>query len=686
MLPTATPISAVSAFRRKFRPWSQGAAAFVSLLAVTPAPARAELPPLIPRQVLFGNAAKATPHLSPDGTRLAYLANSDKGVSNVWVQTLGKDDARMVTREKHRGVYNYQWAPDGRHLLYRQDADGDENWHVFSSNLDTGLVRDLTPFQGVRAQDLLTSPKHPTQILVGLNIRDRRVSDMYRIDLTTGAVTLEAQNPGDVLSWTTGADFVIRAATAFGGDSAQTTIRVRDNAGSPWRDLLTIPFERSSIYGQVNGGSLVASFSTDGKGLWVVTAGGANTTRLIEVDLKTGQEIRSLASDPRADVEYEVISSALFRPMVLTDPATGSLQAVAFNYTKLEWKATDPAIQPDLDTLRGVNPGEVQVIDRVRGDSLWLVQVSSPTDPGTYFLYDRPAKEASLLFAAQPELSKYALAPCEPVIVKARDGLDLVCYLTTPVGLPRKGLPLLLYPHGGPWWRDRWEFDPMAQLAANRGYAVLQVEYRGSIGFGLKHLNAGNRQFGDQGVLADLLDAVRWAVDSGLADPKRLGVMGGSAGGYLTLCCVAFHPEVFACAVDIVGPSDGKTQLEVIPEYWKPVKRRWVLRFGDAEHDEELNRRISPLYHAKAIRTPLLIGHGLNDPRVHIAESNQIVKALRENQRPVTLVVYPDEGHGFTRPENNQDFFGRMEEFLAQYLGGRKEPWRKVPGSTAEVR
>lgn len=656
-----------------------------SVLGLTAIPVHAGELPLIPRKVLFGNPVRTAPQLSPDGRRLAYLANSPQEVSNVWVQTLGKKDDRMVTQDKHRGIYNYEWAADGRHILYQQDADGDENWHVFSVDLDNHQVRDLTPFQGVRAQNLLTSSRRPTDILVGLNLRDRRVADMYRIDLNTGAVTLEAKNPGDVLSWETDEDFAIRAATAFDAQSARTTVRVRDAARGPWRDLLTLPFERCHFYGQVNGGSIVAGFAPGGKAVWVVTAADGDKTRLVEMDLRTGRPTHVLASDSRCDVEY-AIGAANMRPEVVTDPKTGRLQAVAFYFTRLQWKVVDPAVRADFKALGQAHPGNLRILGRARHDTLWLVQYSSPTQPAAYFLYDRTTRKTEPLFAAQPDLAKYTLAPCEPVVIKSRDGLDLVCYLTTPASGPRNGLPLMLFPHGGPWWRDRWEFDPWAQLVANRGYAVLQVEYRGSTGFGLKFLNASTRQFGDQAVLRDLLDAVKWATDSGLADPKRIGAMGGSGGGYLTLCCLAYHPDLFACGVDLVGPSSVKTLLESIPAYWKPVKRRWVLRMGDAEHDEALNRRISPLYHSDRIRAPLLIGQGKNDPRVHMREAEQIVEALRKQKKPVTLVVYPDEGHGFARPENNLDFFGRVEEFLAKHLGGRKEPWRKVPGSTAEVR
>lgn len=649
-------------------------------------PVRADLPPLIPRKVLFGNPRRAGYELSPDGTRLAYVAPSEKGVANVWVQKLGKDNARMVTQDTHRGIGGFRWAEDGRHILYRQDRDGDENWHIYSVDLDQDLVRDLTPFLGVRAQGFHTSSKQPNEILVDLNIRDRRVFDVHRVNLDTGAVTLEAQNPGDVLSWTTDENFVVRACTVFGGEDAHTTIRVRDDAKSPWRDLITIPFTDCCFYGQVNGGSLIAGFAPEGKSLYVVDCLGGDRTRLVEVDAQNGKELREIASDPRSDVEYNA-DLITFTPMVMADPASGRIQAVAFNYEKLEWKVTDPAVAADFDALRQADKGTFFVLDRTEHDSRWLVFYTRPDAPQAYYLYDRPRKKLEPLFVDRPELSKYKLADKEPVTVKSRDGLDLLCYLTVPPRVEKKNLPFILLPHGGPWWRDRWDFDPWVQQLANRGYAVLQPEYRGSTGFGKKFLNASTRQYGDAAIMRDYLDVIKWAVDSGLADRDRLAVMGGSGGGYATLCCIAFHPEVgWKCAVDLVGPSSVRTLQQSIPAYWKPVKQRWLLRMGDAETDDAFNEAVSPLYHAGNIKAPLLIGQGKNDPRVNIREAEQMAKAMRDKGLPVTLLVYPDEGHGFARPENNIDFFGRMEEFLAKHLGGTKEPWEKVPGATGEER
>lgn len=656
----------------------------VSLLAGVSS-ARAELPPLIPRTVLFGNPVRTAPALSPDGTRLGWIAPSDKGVSNVWVQTLDKDDARMVTNDRRRGIYGFRWAADGKHILFEQDGDGDENWHLFSTDLDGGLVRDLTPFLGVRVQNVVTSAKRPGEVLAGLNIRDRRVFDMYRIDLATGAVKLDTKNPGDVLSWTTDENFVIRAATAF-DDACRTIVRVRDGHDAPWRDLLVSPFEDSPQYGQMAGGNLIVGFTADGKGLHVVSPLGADTTRLVLLDTKTGKELRELAADPCSDVEYFIGQGVAATPAVLTDPATGKPQAVAFNHHRIEWKVIDPALADDFKALAAARPGDFIVVDRDAKDARWLVLYVADDRSNSHCWYDRATKTVRLLFEDQPALQKYTLARMKPLTVRTADGLDLVCYLTLPPGLEEKKLPLVLLPHGGPWWRDRWGFDPFVQHLANRGYAVLQVNFRCSAGFGKKFLNAGNGQYGDGAVLGDLGTALRHVIDKGIVDPKRVGVAGGSFGGYATLAEVAFHPDRYACAVDIVGPSNLKTLFAAMPSYWKPIKQRWVRRMGDVENDDVLNRRLSPLFHADNIRAPLLIGHGAHDPRVGLAESEAIVKAVRDRKGAVEFVVYPDEGHGWARPENNLDFSGRMEAFLARHLGGRAETWQKVPGSSAEVR
>lgn len=645
-------------------PFVWGAAGL--LLAAAAAPALAQLPPLIPREVLFGNPVKASPQISPDGTRLSYLAPSDKGVLNVWVKTIGKEDDAMVTNDTHRGIRFHVWAETGNHILYIQDVGGDENFHVYAADLATRVVRDLTPFQGIRAQGILTDKHHPNQILVGLNLRDRRLFDMHRIDLTTGAVIPDTVNPGDVLGWMTDASFQIRGAMAMNPLDGSTTLRVRDTVASEWRDLATWPFGE-------NGGGV--AFTADGKGIIATSSLGSDTTRLVVLDAASGKELSTLASNPRCDVGG-----------VMIHPDTRAIQAVGFNYMRNEWTVLDPSIAKDFQALTELHRGDFGIVSRTRADDRWLVAYTVDNGPVAWYAWDRSEQRGELLFVNQPELEKYTLAAMEPVVITARDGLELVSYLTLPVGVEHRKLPLVLNVHGGPWARDGWGYRPEAQWLANRGYATLQVNFRGSTGFGKQFLNAGNLQWGVGTMQHDLTDAVKWAVEKGIADPKRVCIYGGSYGGYATLAGLTFTPELYACGVDIVGPSNVKTLLAAIPPYWAPMRATFRLRVGDVENDEEFNRKISPYYHAGNVRAPLIIAQGANDPRVNIHESDQMVEAMRARELPVTYVVYPDEGHGFARPENRLDFYGRVDEFLATHLGGRAEPWREVPGAAVELR
>lgn len=635
--------------------------------------------PLIPRQLLFGNPERTNPQLSPDGTQIAWLAPDKNGVQNIWARPVSVEQPRLITNEPTHPIFWYVWGADSKHLLYLQDNGGDELNHLFSADLESGNVRDLTPFRGVRAQNILTSERQPKYVLAGLNLRDRKVFDMYRIDLESGAVTLEAKNPGDVLTWSTDADFVIRAATVFTA-TAQTVIRVRDAAGQPWRDLVVMPFEHAPFDGQVVEGSLVAAFAPDGKSLIIHSALHSDKGRLVRVDAKSGAELGVVAEDLQSDIDNDGN-----HPAVLVNPQTQQIVAARFDYTSPHWTFLDTSLAADFERIGREAPGFMQIVSSDRAAKIWILNSSRSDAPDAYFVWDRAAKKLTPLFSDNPALLRYTLAPKKAVVIKARDGLPLVSYLTIPPGAEPKKLPLVLDIHGGPWFRWGDEFDPEVQLLANRGYAVLQVNYRGSTGYGLSFLNAGTNQWG-RGTQLDLYDAVQWAIDQGIADPKRIAALGWSGGGYGTLNALEQRPDLFRCGVDGVGPADIATLFKSFPPYWGGILVRWRLRVGDVEHDAELNRLISPLYHVDAIRAPLLIGQGQNDPRVTIANVDAIVKALRDAKREVTYVVYPDEGHGFGRPENNLDFYGRAEEFLAHNLGGRAEPWVKIEGASAEVR
>jgi len=628
--------------------------------------AQAGEPELIPRDVIFGNPVKSSPQISPDGTRISYLAPSAEGVLNVWARSVDGGEAEQVTNDTKRGIRGYGWSEDSKAIMYIQDFGGDENWHVYQANLESKVVRDLTPFQGIRAQGMMSDRHHPNELLVGLNLRDRRVFDMYRIDLTTGAVVLDTENPGDVLAWTTDADFVIRGAVATNPMDGSTILRVRDAKGQPWRDLLHWPFGE-------NGGPL--DFTADGKALYVETSIGADTTRLVKLSLADGKELETLAQNDKVDVGAVVIH-----------PDTHVVQAVGFNYLKNEWTVLDSSIKGDFDYLGTLQRGEFGVGSRTLDDGRWVVAYDTDDGPVTWYLYDRGKKKAEKLFVSRPELENYTLATMEPVVIKARDGLEMVGFLTVPPGKEAKNLPLVLNVHGGPWARDAWGYNGESQWFANRGYATLQLNFRASTGYGKNFLNAGNGEWGVGAMQHDLTDAVNWAIEQGIADPKKVAIYGGSYGGYATLAGLAFTPGLYCCGVDIVGPSNMQTLFASIPPYWAPLKKQLVLRVGDVEGDDEYNRKISPLFHADKIVRPLIIAQGANDPRVNIREADQMVEAMRARKMEVGYVVYPDEGHGFARPENRLDFYGRAEEFLGKHLGGRVEPWSEVEGSSAEAR
>ena len=642
--------------------------AVVSVLGA-PMSSRAELPPLIPRDILFGNPEKVNPLISPDGARLAWIAPDKKNVLQVWVKTIGKDDDKTVTADPKRGIRQFFWAENSKMLVYMQDSDGDENFHLFGVDLASGNVRDLTPFQGVKAQTTAVDPNFPDTILVALNLRNRALFDVYRLDLNSGALVLDTVNPGDVMGWVADPQLQVRAAQATTPEGG-VVIRIRDDSSSAFRPWLEAGPEDALTLQALD-------FSADGKSLHLISALGRDTAAVVKKDLAGGGETELAASaDDDADG-------------VLIHPRTHVVQAVKFSPGRSTWKVLDPSIQADLDGIAKLHEGDFSVVNRDNADKTWLVSFSSDRGPVAYYAWHRGAGKGTFLFVHQPKLEGLRLAEMKPISIKARDGLNLRGYLTLPVGAEPRGLPMVLMVHGGPWGRDHWGYNPSAQWFANRGYACLMVNFRSSTGYGKAFLNAGNKQWGKT-MHDDLIDACNWAVAQGYADPKKIAIFGGSYGGYAALAGVTFTPDFFACAVDIVGPSNLKTLIGTIPPYWKPMRSMFDVRVGnvDDSKDAELIKEASPLFKADKIRRPLLIGQGANDPRVKQAEAEQIVAAIEKNGGRVSYVLYPDEGHGFARPENRIDFNARAEAFLAENLGGRCEPvaGEKFPGSTAVIR
>lgn len=628
---------------------------------------------LIARDALFGNPERANVQISPDGKYLSWVAAVD-GVLNVWVAPADNpSQARAVTQDKARGIRSYFWSYQPDTLLYLRDSGGDEDFHLYAVDLKTGQAKDLTPFPKTTAQVAGVSPKHPGTILVGMNDRDAQWHDIYKVDLASGNRTLLEKNEAQIAGYIADADYTLKYAQRSRPDGGADVLR--RGANGAWEKFDDIPFE--DVLTTSPGG-----LTLDGKTLYFTDSRGRNTAALFAIDVASGKRTLVL-EDARADVGG-----------TLADPATGKVQAVSVDYLRDEWKVVDPAIRADLEKLEAIGPGNVSVNTRTLDDNTWIVAYSAAEAPLVYYRYDRGTGTLTKLFSARPKLEGKPLVPQWPVEIASRDNKTLVSYLTLPRsadtnsdGKAETPVPLVLLVHGGPWARDSYGYGSYNQWLANRGYAVLSVNFRGSTGFGKDFTNAGNGEWAGK-MHDDLIDAVQWAVKQGVTTQDQVAIMGGSYGGYATLTGLTFTPDAFACGVDIVGPSNLNTLLSTVPPYWASFFEQLAKRMGDPRTDagkKWLTER-SPLTRADQIKKPLLIGQGANDPRVKQAESDQIVKAMQAKNIPVTYVLFPDEGHGFARPENNKAFNAVTEGFLAQCLGGRAEPIGKdFTGSSISV-
>jgi dipeptidyl aminopeptidase/acylaminoacyl peptidase len=606
--------------------------------------------PLVPREIIFGNPERVAPCIAPDGRRLAWIAPHE-GVLNVWVGDTDLTDARVVTDDRDRGIRSVAWAHDGRHLLYIQDEGGDENWRLHAVDLASGTDRDLTPFDDVQARVSALDRAFPDDVLVELNRDNPELHDVYRLHLPTGELEKVFDNPGFVMS-VVDADFQVRAGVSPTADGGMT-IMVRETPDADWRTLIDVPAEDALATGPV-------TFTQDGKALWLLSSMDANAGRLLRHDLTTG-EPTLVAADPFYDVTD-----------VRLHPDTREVQWVSFLRERLHHEVIDPSVADDLAFLDEAEHGDLQVLDEDHADRTWVVAYVRDDGPTRYHLYDRDQRGLTFLFEDRPALAPYDLAPMEPVRFPARDGLELHGYLSAPPGVEARNLPMVLLVHGGPWHRDAWGYHPEVQWLTNRGYLVLQVNFRGSTGYGKAHLNAGDREWAGA-MHDDLVDAVRWVVDRGDADPARVAIYGGSYGGYAALVGATFTPELFACGIDLVGPSNLKTLIESVPPYWQPMIVQFHNRVGNPETEEDFLWERSPLSRVDQVSIPLLIAQGANDPRVKQAESEQFVAALRERGIDHEYLLFEDEGHGFAKPENRMRFYAAMESFLATHLGGREE-------------
>lgn len=614
---------------------------------------------LIPRTVFFGNPDKASVQISPDGKYIAYIAPRD-GVLNVWVAPHENlNAAQPITDDKGRGIRFYTWAYTNQHILYIQDKGGDENWRLFSVDVVSGETKDLTPFEGVQTQMKKADPQFPNEIIIGINNRVPEWHDVYRLNIITGEMTLLEQNDG-FAQIIVDDDYQKRLAYKMMPNGGLDVFIA--NASGDWESWDEIPAEDVIT-------TNIVGLDKSGQTVFLKDSRGRNTSALVALSLVDKQSTL-MAENALADAED-----------VVRHPTKKHIQAVSFVHERKLWQILDEGIEADFAYLRSVADGDMEVVSRTLDDKTWIVLYLVDDGPVRFYLYDRRNKTVEFLFTNRQDLEGQPLVKMHSAVIKARDGLDLVVYYSLPmvgdkqVERPENPLPLVLMPHGGPWARDYWGYNPWHQWMANRGYVVMAVNFRSSTGFGKEFTNAGNFEWGGK-IIEDQVDAVNWAIAEGIADPDRVAVMGGSFGGYSTLAGLTFYPELFACGVDLVGPSNLITLLESVPPYWKPMIEVFTTRVGDhrTEEGRALLTKHSPLTYVERICKPLLIGQGTNDPRVKQAESDQIVEAMKAKNIPVMYVLYPDEGHGFARPENNLSFFAIAEAFLAKCLGGQFEP------------
>src|SRR5882762_3077254 len=651
----------------RFRLCSFVAAMLCAALILTISPARTFAqktgqPPIIDRELFFGDPEITNAQLSPDGKFIAFI-KPFKGTQNVWVKPTAApfDSAKPLTADASRPIPGHFWTRDGKYILFVQDKAGDENYLVYAVNpaespaagKGVPAARNLTDLKEVQAEIVAVPRSDPDALYVALNDRDKAWHDLYKVKISTGERTLVRKNTERITSWVFDLKDQLRLATRSADSGDTEVLRVDENGFTKVYSCNV--FESCGPI----------QYHKDGQRVYFETNKGPNIdlTRLELFDPATGKE-ELVESDPMNRVDF---GSANFSEV------TDDLIATIYDdeRARIYWK--DKSYEADYKWLQKKLPGkEIAFASGTKDERLFLIVAGSDTEPGERYLFDRNTKKLTLQYRIREKLNRDYMAPMTAVRYKSSDGLEIPAYLTLPKGVPAKNLPAIIVPHGGPWGRDSWGYNSLAQFLANRGYAVLQPNFRASTGYGKKFLDAGNKQWGDK-MQDDVTWGAKYLVAQGIADPKRVGIVGGSYGGYATLAGVTFTPDLYAAAVDIVGPSNLVTLLETIPPYWESIRKVFSVRMGDPATPEgkaQLERQ-SPLNHASKIKTPLLVIQGANDPRVNKREADQIVIALRDRNYPVEYLVAPDEGHGFARPINNMAMFATTEKFLAKYLGGR---------------
>ncbi|ABV84795.1 S9 family peptidase [Rickettsia massiliae] len=613
---------------------------------------------IIPRKVLFGNPDKARVSLTHDGKYILYVAPKD-GVLNIWLAP--SDDiskAEAITHDKGRGIWSYAKAYNNKNILYTQDFNGDENDRIYSYNIETKETKLLTPAKGVKAEIAGASHKKPNEILIYLNERNPEYFDIYKLNLDTLEKELIYKNDR-FTDYVTDENLNLRFGSLLDKDGAVEYYELKD--GEPKL------FTKISMEDSFN--TSILGFDASGETLYMLEGRNRNTSALKAITLATGSE-EILAEDAKADIGLFTVH-----------PTKQTPQAVSIDYDRVSYKILDKDIEDDIKYLQSIDRGDLIINSRTLDDKTWIVAYMADNAPVKYYKYDRANKKAEFLFTNRKELEQYNLAKMIPIIIKSRDGLDLVSYITFPNdvkldknNIPDRKVPLILNVHGGPWVRDSWGYNPEHQWLANRGYAVLSINYRGSTGFGKDFLNAGNLEYAGK-MHTDLIDGVNWAIKNNIVDSDKVCIMGGSYGGYATLVGLTMTPDVFACGVDVVGMSNLLTHVQSKAPYMTPLLSIYKTRIGpwDTEEEKEFLRQRSPINFVDNIKKPLFIAQGVHDVRVVQAESEQIVNSMQAKHIPVVYALYKDEGHGFAKPGNRISYYALAEQFLAKILKGRAE-------------
>ena len=632
------------------------------LLSIPAAAQKSGLVPIIDRELIFGDPEISAAQISPDGKFIAFI-KPFKDTRNIWVKRTDEpfEKAKPITADTTRPIPGYFWSRDGKYILFVQDKAGDENYLLYAVNpgdapargQEVPTARNLTDLKGVQAQIVAVPRTEPDFLYVAINDRDKSWHDLYKVKISSGERTLVRQNTERIVGWTFDLKDQLRLATRVNDNGDTEVLRVDDKGFTKVYSCNV--FESCGPVRYHKDGQRVYFETNKGSGI--------DLSQLELFDPATGKE-ELVESDPLKRVD---LADATFSEV------TDDLVATSYIDDRPRVYFKDKSYEADYNLLKKQFPGmEIDFNSGTKDERLWLVGVGSDTDPGECYLFDRGTKKLTLQYHIREKLNRDYLAPMKSITYKSSDGLEIPAYLTLPKGVAAKNLPLIAFPHGGPWGRDNWGYDSFAQFWANRGYAVLQPNFRGSTGYGKKFIDAGNKQWGDK-MQDDITWGVKYLISQGIADPKRVGIMGGSYGGYATLAGVTFTPDLYAAAVDYVGPSNLNTLLETIPPYWEAGRQLFYQRMGNPTTPEgkaQLDRQ-SPLNSANKIKTPLLVVQGANDPRVNKREADQIVIALRDRGFPVEYIVAPDEGHGFHRPVNNMAMFSQAEKFFAKYLGGR---------------